>query len=67
MTATRQPVRLGRGHAMAAMLRAARAVRDLHEEVVTGTEAAVRAPGIPWHSRAPRNPVRAGARPARSS
>jgi hypothetical protein len=67
MTATRQPERLGRGHALAAMHRAARAMRELHDEVVTGTEAVVLAAGIPWQTREPREPARAGARPARRS
>jgi hypothetical protein len=67
MTATRQPARLGRGHAVAAMHRVTRAVRDLHEEVVTGTEAVVRSAGIPWRSRSQRIPVGPGGRPARSS
>jgi hypothetical protein len=52
---------------MAAMHRAVRAVRELHDEVVAGTEAVQRAAGMPWHPSAPPRPVEAGADPARSS
>ena len=67
MTATRQAVRLGPGHAMAAMHRAVRAVRELHDEVVSGTAAVQRAAGIPWRSSAPRPAAKPGAQPARRS
>jgi hypothetical protein len=53
MTATRQPARIGSARAIAAMHKATRAVRDLHEEFVIGTEAVVRQPGIPRHTGSP--------------
>jgi hypothetical protein len=64
MTATRQPVRRGSAPAMSAMQRAARAVRELHDEVVTGTEAVVRGAGVPWKARPGRERKLASARPA---
>lgn len=66
MTATRQPVRLEKGHAMAAMHSAVRAVRELHDEVVNGTEAVQRAAGIPL-PRTPRRPAKPGTGAVRSS
>ena len=67
MTATRQPVRLAEGRAMAALHRAVRAVRELHDEVVTGTEAVQRAAGIPWQPSATEHAAKPGARPVRGS
>lgn len=46
MTATRQPERIGQSGAMAAMHRVTRAIRELHEEMVTGTEAVVRSAAV---------------------
>jgi hypothetical protein len=52
MTATRQPERTGSARATAAMHKAAHMVRDLHEEVVIGTEAILRPVGLPRHNGA---------------
>lgn len=47
MTATRQPRQHETGKAMAAMRRTTRAIRDLHSELVLGTEAILRPVGLP--------------------
>lgn len=52
MTATRQPERIGSARGIATMHKAARAMREIHEEFVIGTEAVVRQPGIPRHNGA---------------
>jgi hypothetical protein len=70
MAATRQPERIGSSGAMAAMHRAAHAIRELHAEMVAGTEAVVRSAAVmgPLRHGSSGQKLPAGAaRPARRS